>query len=160
MKRLAKVALVAGLMGFAFNVNANEAYCGKLYETYERAYTMANVDFFAIDRATSHWEHFILHGDARDAKSDTKVVKNYAKNFAWVMSIKDNKENDIKYRQLVTGLAIMAAERVVEDFDTNAYDADDGMAFDRVRIDFKNMCIKAPSDMENKMMQKYNQYFL
>ncbi|HAL6144580.1 TPA: hypothetical protein RUT62_000889 [Escherichia coli] len=160
MKGLVKVALVTGLIGLAFNVNANEAYCDKLYEDYERAYTMANSDFFAMDRVTSHWEHFILYGDARDAKSDTKVVKNYAKNFAFVMSIKDHKENDIKYKQLVTGLAIMAAERVVKDFDASAYNADDGVAFDRVRIDFKNMCMKNPGEMENKMMHKYNQYFL
>lgn len=159
MKGLVKVALV-GLVGLALNAHANEAYCDKLYEDYERAYTMANTDFFAMDRATSHWEHFILHGDARDAKSDTKIVKDYSKNFAWIMSIKNHKENDNKYKQLVTGLAIMAAERVVKDFDTNAYNTDDGMAFDRVRIDFKDMCMKNPGDMENKMMHKYNQYFM
>ncbi|HBB8525078.1 TPA: hypothetical protein J4358_001731 [Escherichia coli] len=165
MKRLVKVAVAAVMAVFAVNANANannevSKMCDALYPAYEQAYTMANANFFSIGRHGINWEYFILNEDSRTKKGDAEMIKAHGESFAFVMAAAENKQNDNEFKYFVAGLAIMAAERAVKDHDNNAHDADDGMALDRVRIDFKNMCVKEGANMYKKVIDKHHEYYI
>ncbi|MFK8409803.1 hypothetical protein ACI74V_11810 [Escherichia coli] len=163
MKRLVKVAVAAVMAIFAVNANASNEVskmCDAIYPAYEKAYTMANVNFFSIGRHGVNWEYFILNKDSRTKKSDAKMIKAHSESFAHMMAVIENKENDNEFKNFVAGLAIMAAERAIKDHDNNAYAAADEMALDRVRIDFKNMCIKEGANMYKKVIDKHHEYYI
>ncbi|ENH5284508.1 hypothetical protein ABV808_001275 [Escherichia coli] len=163
MKRLVKVAVAAVMAIFAVNANASNEVgkmCDAIYPAYEKAYTMANVNFFSIGRHGINWEYFILNEDSRTKKGDAEMIKAHGESFAFVMAAAENKQNDNEFKNFVAGLAIMAAERAIKDHDNNAYAAADGMALDRVRIDFKNMCVKEGANMYKKVIDKHHEYYI
>lgn len=128
--------------------------CDSLYSEYENAL----IDF---NRSINdlYWEHFVLYNDARTKRSDAKYIKNHAEVYGREAARKEGAQCDEECKMAHIGLALMAAERSVKNYDTSAYYADDGMGRDRDRIDFYKMCMGKPESMWKKLLSKHHEYY-
>lgn len=128
--------------------------CDDLYREYDDALIGFNRSINDI-----YWEHFVLHNDARTKKSDAEFIKGHAEVYGYNAALKEGNACDEECKMAHIGLALMAAERSVKNYDTKAYYADDGMGRDRDRIDFYKMCMGKPDGVWKKLLSKYHEYY-